>query len=105
MKIESMPMAKQTLFFESECNLSLSNGNILVTYPDTSTLQRPIEDIATVIIDHHSVHVTIPLLNPLSSSGVSVVFCNDNHMPVGMLQDLEPVLKCLVLNFSDNSRA
>lgn len=82
-------MSKQTLYVVSECDMSLSRNSIVLTYPDKFRLVRPIEDVAFVIVDHHSVHITIPLLNALSDNGTGVVFCNENHMPVSMLQILD----------------
>lgn len=82
-------MPKQTLFIISECNLTLSACSLVITYPNTDCLRRPLEDIEAIVIDHHSVHITIPLLNALSANGISVVICNENHMPVSMLQMLD----------------
>jgi len=50
---------------------------------------RPIEDVRCLLVDHHSVHLTVPLLNKLAESNVSVVFCNERHIPTSMLFDLE----------------
>ena len=50
---------------------------------------RPIEDIRLVMIDHHSARLTIPLLTRLAKSNVGVVFCDETHMPVSMMMDLE----------------
>ena len=50
---------------------------------------RSIEDLGTVIVDHHSTHLTIPLINLLAQNNVRVVFCNEQHMPVTMLMDLD----------------
>lgn len=41
------------------------------------------------MIDHHSVRLTILLINRLAENNVAVVFCNERHMPVTMLMDLD----------------
>ena len=83
-------MAKQTLVFESAVELSLNGEMILISDKVTGekTL-RSIEDIRLVLIDNRMVRVTVPLLNKLSELNVGVVFCDDRHMPVSMLLDLE----------------
>ena len=56
---------------------------------ESQAIVRPIEDISIIIIDHHSVHLTVPLLNKLSECNVAVIFCNSRHIPVSMLLDLD----------------
>lgn len=52
-------------------------------------MYRSFEDIQTILVDHHSVSLTIPLLNKLSENQITVVFCNEKHYPQSMLMDLE----------------
>ena len=56
---------------------------------ESETIVRAIEDISIIIVDHHSVHLTVPLLNKLSENNIAVVFCNNRHIPVSMLLDME----------------
>ena len=83
-------MAKQTLVFESAVKLSLNGEMMVISDRETGehTL-RSIEDIRLVLIDNRQVNVTVPLLTKLSEHNVGVVFCNDCHMPVSMLMDLD----------------
>jgi CRISPR-associated protein Cas1 len=82
-------MPKQTLYFTNPAELSLSNGQLKIRLSDVSEHLRPIEDIRILIVDHHSVHLTVPLLTKLSENNVSVVFCNESHIPVSMTMDLD----------------
>ncbi len=82
-------MSKQTLVFSSAADLSLQNGMICIEKEEMSFPEfRSIEDVRMVLIDHHSVHVTIPLLNALSEANVAVVLCDERHYPKSMLMDL-----------------
>lgn len=83
-------MAKQTLVFESAVELSLNGEMILISDRATGVKTlRSIEDIRLVLIDNRMVRITVPLLNKLSELNVGVVFCDDRHMPVSMLMDLD----------------
>lgn len=81
-------MPKQTIIFTNPAELSLDYNRIKIEQ-ENSIYYRPIEDIRVILIDNHSVHITIPLLNKLAENNVSVVFCNDLHIPTAMLMDLD----------------
>lgn len=83
-------MPKQTLYFTHPADLSLRMNQLVIQKENESqAIVRPIEDISIIIIDHHSVHFTVPLLNKLSENNVAVIFCNSRHIPVSMLLDLD----------------
>lgn len=83
-------MPKQTIYVTSAADLSIKNSQLQISFPDREvTFLRSIEDLGTLIIDHHSVHLTVPLLNRLAEQNVAVVFCNETHTPTTMLMDLE----------------
>ena len=83
-------MAKQTLVFETPRELSLEGGMIAITDRDSGEIwYRSIEDIGTILVDNHSVRLTIPLLTKLATLNVGVIFCDERHMPVSMLMDLD----------------
>ena len=81
-------MPKQTIALINPADVSLEYNQIKIVQ-DEHVYLRPIEDVRCLLIDHHSVHITIPLLNKLSESNVAVVFCNERHIPISMLLDLE----------------
>lgn len=84
-------MPKQTLFLTSPVDVNIKNGLLQLVSPDESSrpVLRCLEDLKTIIIDNHSVHITIPTLNLLSQNHISVVFCDERHIPVSMLADLD----------------
>lgn len=49
----------------------------------------PIEDIGFVVIENQQISCTIPLLNALVAHNVAVVICNEKHLPVSMLLNLD----------------
>ena len=82
-------MSKQTLVFDSPSVLSIKNGLLSIVREGKEEVLRSFEDIQTIMIDHHSVSLTIPLLNRLSEEQVTVIFCNERHFPQSILMDLE----------------
>lgn len=83
-------MPKQTIYITSAADLSIKNSQLQITFPDQGTsFLRSIEDLGTLIIDHHSAHLTVPLLNRLAEQNVAVVLCNETHTPTTMLMDLD----------------
>ena len=83
-------MSKQTLVIETAKELSLNNGMIVITDKETGEMNlRPLEDVQMIMIDHHSARVTTPLITKLAKYNVSVVFCDETHMPASMTMDLE----------------
>lgn len=80
-------MSKQVIYITSACQLSLENKQLVIE-KENELIYRSIEDIRMLFIDHHSAHITIPLLNYLSDNKVGVVFCNETHIPTSMLMGL-----------------
>lgn len=83
-------MAKQTLVFTSAVNLSVKNDQLLIVYEDDEghPVYRAFEEIKMVMIDNHSVHITIPLLLKLEEYNIAVVICDSRHYPKTMMMDL-----------------
>ena len=82
-------MPKQTIIIESKSQLSVKNGLLSIVRDDNGEVLRSFEDVQTLLIEHHSVSLTIPLLNKLSENQILVIFCNEKHYPQSMLMDLE----------------
>ena len=56
-------MAKQTLVIETAKELSLRGGMIVIADRQSGEeILRPLEDVKMIIVDHHSVRLTMPLL-------------------------------------------
>lgn len=87
-------MIKKTLYFGNPAFLNAKNQQLIVNKSDESTGDKiqstvPIEDIGVVIIDHYGVTLTQYLLSSLLENNVAVVICNSNHLPNGMLLNLD----------------
>lgn len=83
-------MAKQILVIETAKELSLSEGMIAIKDKETGEIIfRPLEDVQTVMIDHHSARITTPLITKLAKNNASVIYCDETHMPVSMTMDIE----------------
>lgn len=69
----------------SRSYIAMQNGMMSVTNRESQdTIQVPIRDIETVVIEHPATVVTTRLLAELAHSGVSVIFCGSDHMPAGL---------------------
>lgn len=65
---------------------------LVLQYPKELGLPEktvPIEDIGVLILDHQQVVVTQMLLAALLENNVAVITCNEQHMPAGMLLNLD----------------
>lgn len=83
-------MAKQTLVFESAKELSLNNGMMTITDRETGEIVlRALEDIQMIMVDNHSVKITVPLMTRLVKENIGIVLCDEKHFPVAMMMDLE----------------
>jgi CRISPR-associated protein Cas1 len=73
-------MIKRTLFFENKCSLTLKYEQLVVKTVDREKT-IPIEDIGFIVIENQETYISIPALSKLSSNNVSVIFCDNKHMP------------------------
>lgn len=81
-------MLKRTLFFTNKCSLTTKNEQLLIKTP-IKTTTVPIEDIGFMVIKNQELYISIPTISKLSNNNVSVIFCNNKHMPQSMLLNLE----------------
>lgn len=81
-------MIKKTLFFGNKCSLTTKHEQLVIKSADKEKT-IPIEDIGFIVIENQETYISIPLLSKLSSNNVSVVFCDNKHMPQSMLLNLE----------------
>lgn len=81
-------MLKRTLFFTNKCSLTTKNEQLLIKTP-IKTTTVPIEDIGFLVIENQELYISIPTISKLSNNNVSVIFCNNKHMPQSMLLNLE----------------
>jgi CRISPR-associated protein Cas1 len=85
-------MIKRTIHIGSPCTLRRRESQLVVQYPKELGLADktvPIEDIGVLIMDHERVVVTQMLLAALLENNVAVITCNAQHMPTGLLLNLD----------------
>jgi len=97
-------MIKRTLLFANPAYLSTEDNQLIVNYPDKEiALEKskrlknmptkaiphiPIEDIGIVILENSQITITNGLIEKLISNNVSIITCNQKHMPVSIMQPL-----------------
>lgn len=82
-------MIKQTLFFSNPVSLSLRRQQIVICISNKEeVVTRPVEDLGCVVLENNQIKMTIPLLNELVKNNVSVILCDDKHLPSSMLVSL-----------------
>ncbi len=85
-------MIKRTIHIGSPCTLRRRESQLVVQYPKELGMADktvPIEDIGVLIMDHERVVVTQLLLAALLENNVAVITCNEQHMPAGLLLNLD----------------
>lgn len=85
-------MIKRTIHIGSPCTLRRRMEQLVVQYPKELGMEDktvPIEDIGVLILDHERVVVTQMLLAALLANNVAVITCNEQHMPTGLLLNLD----------------
>ena len=85
-------MIKRTIHIGSPCTLRRRMEQLVLQYPKELGIEDktvPIEDIGVLILDHERVVVTQMLLAALLANNVAVITCNEQHMPTGLLLNLD----------------
>lgn len=88
-------MIKRTLYFGNPAYLKCRNDQLHIEIPGTDMLPQtdrsasvPVEDIGVVILDHSQITITHHLLHKLLENNCAFVTCDDRHMPLGMMLNL-----------------
>jgi len=85
-------LIKRTIHIGNPCMLRRRENQLLLQYPKELGLPEktvPIEDIGVILLDHQQVVITQMLLAALLENNVAVITCNEQHMPTGLLLNLE----------------
>ncbi|MET2984316.1 type II CRISPR-associated endonuclease Cas1 [Aureibaculum conchae] len=81
-------MLKRTLFFGNKCSLTTKYEQLVIKNSEKETTV-PIEDIGYVVIENQETYISVPALSKLTANNVSVIFCDEKHMPKSMLLNLD----------------
>jgi len=80
-------MIKNTLFFSSPCYLSVKHKQLCVRQENSEEEHIvAIEDVGYIILENHSITLSLKLIELLNSHNIAVIFCDSKHMPCSMLQ-------------------
>jgi CRISPR-associated protein Cas1 len=80
-------MLKRTLLIENKYQITTKNLQLVVK-SDLTEKTIPIEDIGYLVLDNPEIYISIPALNLLTENNTAVIFCGKNHLPNGMLMNL-----------------
>ncbi len=81
-------MIKRTLFFGNKCSLTTKYEQLVIKTAEREATV-PIEDIGFVVLENQESYISIPALSKLVDNNVSVIFCDEKHMPKSMLLNLD----------------
>lgn len=83
-------MIKQTVCVTTPCHLSVKNGQMVVSPRDErGETVVPLEDVGFIILENHSITMSVKLVELLNANNAAVVFCDSSHMPCSMLQPFQ----------------
>lgn len=81
-------MLKKTLFITKKYSITTKH-NQLILKGEEREASIPIEDIGFLVIENQQTYISIPSLSKLCDNNVSIIFCNNVHMPQSMLLNLD----------------
>lgn len=89
-------MIKRTIYIGSSAYLRCQNDQLEYEVPEAKMLGEnerirhvPIEDIGVIILDNTRITITHHLIHKLLENNVAFIVCDDRHMPVGLMLNLE----------------
>ncbi len=83
-------MNKQTLVITHPAHLAVRQDQLIIYLKKSAQeAQRPIEDLALVLLAHREITLTHPLLSALAAKNVSLLVTNSSHLPNGLLFSLD----------------
>lgn len=83
-------MLKKSLYFSQPTQLTTKNEQLCIQLKDAEQMiQRPIEDLGFVVLDHAEIYISPTALEKLVSQNVAVIFCNQKHLPSVLTMPLE----------------
>jgi CRISPR-associated protein Cas1 len=80
-------MLKKSILLENKASISTKNLQLVIK-SEIRESTIPIEDIGYIVIDHPEIYLSIPAMNLLIENNTAVIICNKNHLPNGLLLNL-----------------
>jgi len=76
-------MAWRVIGITNPAQLSVKDNQLIIKQDEIVTV--PIEDIDSLIVDSYGITATANLITELSSSGTTVVICDEKHLPSSVI--------------------
>jgi len=80
-------MLKRSIIVESKARITTGLEQLYIETGERKA-QVPIEDLGFLLVENQQSYISIPALNKLIENNVAVIFCNEKHLPVSMLMNL-----------------
>ena len=74
-------MIKKSYYIENPASLSLALDQIVIQQDPDKKVTRPLDDAGMIVIDNPQVTITAPLLQACAAQQVSIVVCDQKHLP------------------------
>lgn len=81
-----MPMIKRVVEIGSDCHLCVANSQLQILKNSEQIGKVPLEDLGVLVLDNPMISYTLQLLQQCAEQNVAVVFCDNKHMPVSLMQ-------------------
>jgi CRISP-associated protein Cas1 len=78
-------MISRTVYVGSPSKLQLENAQLVLIRENGAPASIPVEDIGILVLDHYQLSVTHSLVNALLENGVALLWCDQKHLPSGLL--------------------
>lgn len=76
-------MAWRVIGISNPARLSVKDNQLVITQDESVNL--PIEDIDALVLDSYGITFTANLVTELSSSGTTVIVCDEKHLPASII--------------------
>lgn len=81
-------MLKRTLFISGKASLKVKNRQLII-HSESREASVTAEDIGFLVLENQESYISLPAMNLLLDYQTSIIICGENHMPKGMLLNLD----------------
>jgi len=83
-------MLKRTIYFSQPYHLSIKLSQLVCQNKTTGEIKQvPIEDLGFVLLENKEITFTQSVISELNDNNVATIFCNNKHLPTGMVLNLD----------------
>ncbi len=85
-------MIKKTLYLSNPVHVSLRNEQLVLDYPKEEEKEQrtvPLEDIGLVVFESGQITFTQGIVSALIAHNTAVLWCDQRHMPTGLMVNME----------------